>query len=477
MYTSAMGVYYLYMSNPTADYPTALHSRIDTSGFDNQYLGVTTPVHTDVHGKLEEEVYAAQVKLGLGASPASSAALNAVLVKGATDTSWAVLTTDQVTQGSNLYSQWETDTGGIIYNDGHIAVGSSADVNGTGPVNSALQDAFGTPGTVDTVVGIQEVHTGTPKLFNTGLMIKHIADYSSDPTSFFGIENTVATAAGNAQNITVSGGIYNSLIHRGTGTISLAYASPNSLQNTSSGNLGNGFGVFGAVANSGSGAISNAFVIYSEVVSNTGGGTITNVFGLNISAQTAGVNNYGASIGSASTQTLWVGSDADNTISAAGLAAGISRDILLYRSAVSTWRTNGNIIVDAAGTAANSVATIDATQTLTNKRITKRIQTASDATSITPTGDSADLVKQTNTQAAGTLTINAPTGTPTDGQELILRIKSTNVQTFSFNATYRGSLDTPLPVSTYASSTTCYMKFMYNSTDTKWDCVALTDGY
>lgn len=118
-----------------------------------------------------------------------------------------------------------------------------------------------------------------------------------------------------------------------------------------------------------------------------------------------------------------------------------------------------------------------ATATLTNKRITKRVNAVSDATSITPNIDDYDMFKQANTQAAGTLTINAPTGTPTSGQEFILRIKSTNVQTFSFNSVFRGSLDTALPVSTSGSSLTDYMKFIYNSDDTKWDIVALSMGY
>ena len=89
------------------------------------------------------------------------------------------------------------------------------------------------------------------------------------------------------------------------------------------------------------------------------------------------------------------------------------------------------------------------TKTLTNTRITKRVGTASDATSITPDSDSYDIVKQTNTQSAGTLTINAPTGTPTDGQQLQLRIKTTNQQTFSWNSTFRGSNDLGLPREDY----------------------------
>lgn len=104
------------------------------------------------------------------------------------------------------------------------------------------------------------------------------------------------------------------------------------------------------------------------------------------------------------------------------------------------------------------------------------VGTASDATSITPDSDSYDIVKQTNTQSAGTLTINAPTGTPTDGQQLQLRIKTTNQQTFSWNSTFRGSNDLGLP-SYLDAGKTSYFGFQYNDTDTKWDLMAINRGF
>jgi hypothetical protein len=49
------------------------------------------------------------------------------------------------------------------------------------------------------------------------------------------------------------------------------------------------------------------------------------------------------------------------------------------------------------------------------------------------------------------LTLNAPTGTPVNGQKLILRLRSTNVQTFSWNAAFAGSTDLALPVASSGS--------------------------
>jgi len=67
---------------------------------------------------------------------------------------------------------------------------------------------------------------------------------------------------------------------------------------------------------------------------------------------------------------------------------------------------------------------------------TPPVETVPDASSITPDIAIAGQVNQENTQGAGTLTINAPTGTPVDGQHLIFRISTTASQTFSWNAIY-----------------------------------------
>lgn len=125
----------------------------------------------------------------------------------------------------------------------------------------------------------------------------------------------------------------------------------------------------------------------------------------------------------------------------------------------------------------DSVALLAATQTFTNKRVTWRVNSVADGTSITPAGDTTDEVTQANTQALGTLTINAPTGTPTDGQRIVLRIKSTNAHTYSFNAIYRGSVDVALPTTHSGTSLTDYLGFIYNSADSRWDLLASVKGF
>jgi hypothetical protein len=73
--------------------------------------------------------------------------------------------------------------------------------------------------------------------------------------------------------------------------------------------------------------------------------------------------------------------------------------------------------------------------------------------------------------AAGA-TFGAPTGTPTQGQGLIIRIKDNGTaRTLAFNAIYR-AIGVTLPTTTVLSKT-LYLGMIYNLTDTKWDVIAV----
>lgn len=106
-----------------------------------------------------------------------------------------------------------------------------------------------------------------------------------------------------------------------------------------------------------------------------------------------------------------------------------------------------------------------------------RVVVIADATSVTFNVDTTDIATQANTQAIGTLTINAPTGTPVNGQKIIFRLISTNVQTFSWNAAFVGSTDLVLPATSTGSSKYDYMGFIYNSTAAKWQLIAKVFGF
>ena len=113
------------------------------------------------------------------------------------------------------------------------------------------------------------------------------------------------------------------------------------------------------------------------------------------------------------------------------------------------------------------------TQTLTNKRINPRLVTAASYT--TDTGTSLDVSTCDQfevTAQAGALKFNNPGGTPLGGQKLVIRIKDNGTaRALTYDTQFR-AMGVALP-STTVLSKTLYMGFIFNATDTKWDCVAV----
>lgn len=113
-------------------------------------------------------------------------------------------------------------------------------------------------------------------------------------------------------------------------------------------------------------------------------------------------------------------------------------------------------------------------ETLTNKRITPRVGTVASSATPTPASDDVDIY--TVTALAEAATFGAPTGTPTNGQKLIIRILDNGTaRALGWNAIYRAGTDVALPTTTVLSKT-LYCGFIYNSAATKWDLVAVTNN-
>jgi hypothetical protein len=102
---------------------------------------------------------------------------------------------------------------------------------------------------------------------------------------------------------------------------------------------------------------------------------------------------------------------------------------------------------------------------VTITRVTATTSTASAAINV----DNTDLYELTALAAATTITI---TGTPKNGQKLVIRIKDNGTaRGITWNSVFR-AVGITLPTTTVISKWV-YIGCIYNSNDTKWDAVAL----
>jgi hypothetical protein len=115
-------------------------------------------------------------------------------------------------------------------------------------------------------------------------------------------------------------------------------------------------------------------------------------------------------------------------------------------------------------------ATFNGGLTLTAYLRTAVASVASAAT-ITPTSDASNQYNVT--ALAVPATFAAPSGSPVDGQKLLLRIKDNGTaRALTWDAIYR-QIGTTLPLTTVATKTT-YVGCVYNGADNVWDVVAVT---
>ena len=118
--------------------------------------------------------------------------------------------------------------------------------------------------------------------------------------------------------------------------------------------------------------------------------------------------------------------------------------------------------------------TLAGTQTLTNKSINPRV-VAAGATSgtLTPDGDTTDVFNAFS--LTGGITVAAPSGTPVDGQRIILRFEDNGTAraiTWTTSSGAYRAVGATLPTTTVATKVT-YVGCVYNSTDVFWDVVAV----
>lgn len=97
------------------------------------------------------------------------------------------------------------------------------------------------------------------------------------------------------------------------------------------------------------------------------------------------------------------------------------------------------------------------------------VQSVSSSATVTPTF--ADDIVLITAQAAG-LTLANPSGTAIDGLGIVIRIKDNGTaRSITYGSQYR-AIGVALPATTVISKT-LYLGMIYNSTDTKWDVLAV----
>jgi hypothetical protein len=114
------------------------------------------------------------------------------------------------------------------------------------------------------------------------------------------------------------------------------------------------------------------------------------------------------------------------------------------------------------------IPTISSTNTLTNKRITKRVVTTTDDATAVIDIDTTDVYELSAVANATEFTL---TGTPTDGQTLMIRLKDAGV---AKGLTWTGftAIGVILPTTTVAGKWH-YIGCQYNSAATAWHAIAV----
>lgn len=162
-----------------------------------------------------------------------------------------------------------------------------------------------------------------------------------------------------------------------------------------------------------------------------------------------------------------------------GLAAGLSIILPITgggTGAITKADAQINLLPTQTGAHAGKQLTTDGTNVSWKPSTQARAVTIASSTSLVIDSDTTDVAIQANTQGAGTLSISV-TGSPVEAQKLIIRLKSTNVQTLSWNAVFTDISGVPLPTASSGSSKTDYFGFIYNATSSKWQLLAKVLGF
>lgn len=164
-------------------------------------------------------------------------------------------------------------------------------------------------------------------------------------------------------------------------------------------------------------------------------------------------------------------SNVDNTSDATKNAAEVTLALKTLTTPVvaSFYQDAGKTkLMTTPDTASDTLCAIAATQTLTNKKITPRVVTTTDDATSVINVDTTDIYELSAVANATEFTLS---GTPTDGQKLIIRLKDAGA---GKGLTWTGftAIGVTLPTTTVASKWHI-VGCIYNSAASQWQAVAV----
>jgi hypothetical protein len=192
------------------------------------------------------------------------------------------------------------------------------------------------------------------------------------------------------------------------------------------------------------------------------GGTTSKTLTVPLDASVSGTNTGDNTVATAITGTpdITVG----KVTTTGNIELGHASDTTLSRTGA------GAIAVEGV-----AVPTISSTSTLTNKRITKRVGSTTSHATPTINTDNVDEYGLTAQAEAITNMSTNLSGTPTDGQTLLIRITGTGARGITWGTSF-ASGDVTLPTTTTGTKTLLVgFKIINAVSTTVWQCIASTN--
>ncbi len=206
-------------------------------------------------------------------------------------------------------------------------------------------------------------------------------------------------------------------------------------------------------------------------------GTLTNCSGLPLS----GV--VGSTTGALGVGTIELGHATDTTISRTGAGAIAVEGVGVALNSISLPHTTQQLELGHASDTTLSrvsagvvavegvtVPTISSTDTFTNKRVTKRVGSTTSSATPTINTDNVDIYKLTAQTVDITSFTTNLSGTPTDGQTLMIQITGTAARAITWGASFEAST-VALPTTTVTTNR-LDVGFIWNTATSKWRCIA-----